>query len=184
MSLFDSLKKVAQTVAAPGPDIRKVTLSSLPSSVEEMRALPEFDRKDPFVIAALTVAAFCVYPVNKDIAIGMLNDLKGPSPLSAMDISFIRDRFMDGKDYLPHSYFEGATPDNGYEPAALIIPVKEQPNSRDAENTITLYLISGGADSPRPITLRQKPSTGEWFLWEFRGILAGIRVPKSQDPWA
>ena len=42
---------------------------------------------------------------------------------------------------------------------------------------------SGGADSPRQIRLRTKPSTGEWFLWE-QFILSDIRPPKSADPWA
>ena len=46
-----------------------------------------------------------------------------------------------------------------------------------------LDIKSGGADTPRPITLRLKPSTGQWFLWE-QIILVGIRVPVSQDPWA
>ena len=48
----------------------------------------------------------------------------------------------------------------------------------------SLYLKSGGADSERPVTLRHKPSTDEWFLWNHTGILAGIRTPKSADPWA
>ena len=37
---------------------------------------------------------------------------------------------------------------------------------------------------PRPIKLRQKPSTGEWFLWEYSSPLSGIRTPAAQDPWA
>ena len=32
--------------------------------------------------------------------------------------------------------------------------------------------------------LTQKPSTGEWFLWEYSSPLSGIRIPASQDPWA
>ena len=46
----------------------------------------------------------------------------------------------------------------------------------------TRYLRSGGADSLRPIKFRNKPSTGEWFLWE-QLLLAGIREPASKDPW-
>jgi len=37
---------------------------------------------------------------------------------------------------------------------------------------------------PRPIKLRQKPSTGEWFLWEYSSPLSGIRIPAAEDPWA
>ena len=44
-------------------------------------------------------------------------------------------------------------------------------------------LKSSGADTARTITLRNKPSTGEWFLWE-QTLLAMIREPKSKDPWA
>ena len=39
---------------------------------------------------------------------------------------------------------------------------------------------SGGADSPRQVVLRSKPSTGQWFLWD-QFLLSGIRKPKSQD---
>jgi hypothetical protein len=33
------------------------------------------------------------------------------------------------------------------------------------------------------VTLRLKPSTGQWFLWD-QMLLAGIREPKSKDAWA
>ena len=45
-----------------------------------------------------------------------------------------------------------------------------------------LLVRSGGADSPREIVLRQR-GDGKWFLWD-QFLLAGIRVPKSEDPWA
>ena len=147
--------------------------------------MPEAALTDPYTVAALGVAALCAFPKDRAACYAMLNFLRGPRPLSPMDESFIRDRFMDGKDYLPRSYFEGATPANDYTPAQpLTVAVKEQSNSREQEGYVTLYLFSGGADSPRPVTLRNKPSTGQWFLWEFPGLLSGIREPKSQNPWA
>ena len=162
------------------------TFAALPKTADELRALPEADMKDPFAVAALAIAALCAYPGDKKAAIEMLNALKGPSKLSPMDEQFIRDRFMD-KDYVPRSYFKGAKPENNYradEP--FTIEVQEAVHSRDqeAEGYLTLYLQSGGADSARPIKLRTKPSTGEWFLWEFSGILAGIRIPAAEDAWA
>lgn len=36
---------------------------------------------------------------------------------------------------------------------------------------------------PRPLKLRNKPSTGQWFLWE-QQLLTGIRIPEEADPWA
>ena len=47
----------------------------------------------------------------------MLNWLRGPRPMNGQDISFLNDRFRDGKTYLPFTYFAGATPDNSYTPS-------------------------------------------------------------------
>ena len=93
----------------------------------------------------------------------------------------------DGKDYLGPSYFAGAVPANDYTPASpWAITVEAQVHSRDqlSEGYIKLFVASGGADSPRGVTLRTKPSTGEWFIWEFSSVLSGIRAPLAKDDWA
>ena len=47
------------------------------------------------------------------------------------------------------------------------------------------YLPLAYFDGATPqVKLRQKPSTGEWFLWEYSSPVSGIRIPASQDPWA
>ena len=115
----------------------------------------------------------------------MLEYLRGPRPLSNMDKQFIADRFRD-KDYVPRSYFDGATPANNYEPTQpLTLRFFESPYSRTniGEGYLTLYIRSGGADGPRELKLRTKPSTGQWFLWE-QMLLSGIREPVGADPWA
>ncbi len=171
--------------AAAQPVYKSVTLSSLPETVEAMKAMPEFDRKDPYKVAAFTVAALCRFPGSKDDCYAMINDLKGPEPISVRDKQFINDRFMDGKDYIPRSYFAGAVPGNDYKPSKpYSLQIKEQSNSRETDGYISLYLTSGGADNPRLIKLRQKKSTGEWFLYQFEFLLGGIRIPTSQDKWA
>lgn len=47
-----------------------------------------------------------------------------------------------------------------------------------------VFLKTAGADQARPMKLRQKESTGEWFLWEYSSILSGIKIPAEEDPWA
>ncbi|MBQ8492200.1 MAG: hypothetical protein IJ536_06700, partial [Acidaminococcaceae bacterium] len=82
------------------------------------------------------------------------------------------------------SYFDGATPDNNYTPSMpYTVTVSETPYSYQNENYAQLWIRSGGADNPRPVTMRLKPSTGEWYLWEYAGLLAGIRIPAKDDPW-
>jgi hypothetical protein len=113
----------------------------------------------------------------------MIDFLMGPKNISNYDRQFYRDR-LSGKSYLPNSYFAGATPENNYTPTLpLTVEVTENPYSYDQEGYAKLYIASGGADSPRPLVLRLKPSTGEWFLWE-QLLLADIRKPVAGDPWA
>ena len=98
------------------------------------------------------------------------------------DKSFIKDRFMDGKDYVPRSYFFGATPQNDYTPESYRITVSENPYSYTNEGYAKLFIRSGGADSPREVLLR-KAKDGKWYLWE-QYLLSDIRQPESANPWA
>ncbi|MBO4689144.1 MAG: hypothetical protein J5636_11615 [Clostridiales bacterium] len=193
MGLFDNIQNAVSGAANAfgggngGGQLQRKTVvfQEMPETLEQMMALPEAKMKDPFDVAALTVAALCVWPSNKEESIRMLNFLKGPQPLSPMQISFIADRFRDA-DYVPRSYLKGATPQNNYMPQRpYSVEIYELAHSRDnfSQGYITLNLNSGGADSPRQIQLRTKPSTGDWFLWE-QFILVGIRVPDQANPWA
>ena len=162
----------------------QVTFESLPKTLDELKALPQAALTRPEDTAALTIAALCVYPTDPAASIAMLDFLRGPRPLSPMEQQFIRDRFMDGRDYLARSYFDGATPDNGYTPTQpFTLTFSDSASPMAEEGYRKLDIRSGGADSPRQVMLRLKPSTGQWFLWE-QYLLSQIRIPTSADPWA
>ena len=186
MSIFDSLKNGAQAApdaSQPAQGSFTFTFDALPESVDEMKALSEAALDTPYKTAALTVCALCAYAAAPEIGREMLNFLKGPAPLSQYEISFLNDRFRDGK-HVPFSYFAGAVPENDYTPSQpFSVTVFFNPYSFQNEGRATLHLNSGGADSPRQIKLRLKPSEGKWYLEE-QMILVGIRTPKSADPWA
>lgn len=98
------------------------------------------------------------------------------------EISFIRDRFR-AKDYVPRSYFSGAIPQNDYTPQQpYTIRVIADHNSFLTQGMAKLFIPSGGADSPRPIQLREAKD-GKWYLWE-QFLLTDIRQPESANPWA
>jgi len=161
----------------------QVVFPSLPISLSMLQALPEASLKEPYYAAALVIPALCLWPTNREEAIQMINFLKGPQPLSKFDLQFIADR-LRGNEYVPLSYFEGAKPENGYQPQSPhTVAVSTVPTSFATEGHAQLYLRSGGADSPRPVKLRRKPSTGQWFLTE-QMLLAQIRKPTALDPWA
>ena len=182
-ALADALQDAAAELARKS---YTVMFETLPQSLAELQALPEAALTEPHHAAALSVAALCVYPQNRQAAEEMLHFLQGPRGLTGYDKQFLADRFMDGKDYVPRSYFAGALPENGYTPKQpYSITFFENPHSRQniAEGYITLWVRSGGADSPREVKLRNKPSTGQWFLWE-QLLLADIRKPAELDEWA
>ncbi len=156
--------------------------SALPQNVEELKALWAHWGSAPEHTAAFSIAAFCRYPQSREDSLAMIDLLRGPDPMSEADRQFIADRFRD-KDYVPRSYFAGAVPDNDYTPAEpYTLTVTADAHSYDTENTARLFVQSGGADSPRPITLRLAKD-GNWYLWEYSSILVGIRLPASEDPW-
>ena len=188
MSIFDKLKKSAMdavkgAASSIGNKSETFTFAALPESLAEMQALPEASLDDPYKTAALTVCAICAYAADKTIGLEMLNWLRGPRPLGGGEISFLNDRFRDGKTYVPFSYFKGATPENDYTPTVpYTITIESNPYSDVNEGYKKLFVRSSGADAPREIVLRKK-ADGQWLLWD-QIILVGIREPKSADPWA
>ena len=156
---------------------------ALPDSLTAMQALPEAVLDDPYKTAALTVCALCAYAKDETAGVDMLNWLRGPRPLGGVERSFLKDRFRDGKTYVPFSYFKGAVPENDYTPdKPFTLTVESNLYSDANEGYKKLFVRSGGADHPREIVLRMK-GDGRWLLWD-QMILVGIRDPKSADPWA
>jgi hypothetical protein len=199
MSIFDSLKRqvksqlkreatkivkdAAQNIGKGRNRSETFSFSAMPANVEQLKNLPEASLDSAFKTTALTVLALCRYETDPSAALEMLDFLKGPEQVSTYEKQFIAER-MKGKGYKARSFLAGATPENGYQPTTpYTITVSENPYSFDNENWATLYVTSSGADDPRPIKLRKKPSTGQWFLNDIQ-CLADIRVPVAEDPWA
>jgi hypothetical protein len=160
-----------------------VPISSFPASLAEFCAMPRMDLTRPENTAAMLICALDLYCRDREAGIAAVNALRGPRPMSPFEVQFLRDRLSD-KPYLPRAYCLGAAPANNYAPAApLTVAVQEDPAPQYApEGYKRVFLKTAGADSPRPVTLR--PKDGKWYLWEYAGVLAGIRVPVEEDPWA
>ena len=199
MSIFDSLKRqvksqlkreasklvndAVQNIGKGRNHSETFSFSALPMRLDDLKALPEASLDSAFKTTALTILALCRYEQDQAAALEMLDFLKGPEEVSTYEKQFIQER-LRGKEYKARSFLAGATPENSYQPTVpYTITVSENPYSFDNENWATLYVTSGGADNPRPIKLRKKPSTGQWFLNDIQ-CLSDIRVPTAEDPWA
>ncbi len=161
----------------------QVRFQTLPTTADAFRSMPEFGFATPFQVAALLIVAIHAYPENKDECYNMIDALKGPQKLSAMDKQFIRDRMMGKSEYIGKAYFSGATPENNYTPTVpYTVVVEESIHTYAEEGYAKVFIPTTGADTPRPVILRKKGE--QWFLWEFPGLLSDIRKPKADDPWA
>ena len=97
--------------------------------------------------------------------------------MNDFDKQFLKDR-LRGKEYLPRAYFYGANSQKNYEPS-VPYTIEIDRDLHPAETGYQKYFIrTAGADSPRPVTLRQKGS--DCFLYEYSSILSGIRLPRKQ----
>lgn len=177
-------KAVSNAVTKAQTKEYKVVFNILPKNLEEMKALPEATLKEPYYAAALALAALLQFKDNKEACFEMLEFLNGPTELSTFTKSFISEHLGEA-DYIPKSYFEGSSPDNDYTPKEpYTCTIYKTSISEDIdEGYMRLFVNSSGADSPREIRMRKKPSTGEWFVAELY-LFAGIRKPKSANPWA
>lgn len=166
---------------------KKFKFDKIPHTVEELKALDNCKLTDYFATGAMTVLMLNVWAEDPVAGEAMLEYLNGPYTVDDGDRQFIAGQFMDNRNFIPRSYFKGATPDNNYTPAQPFeLEIIENSYSKENydDGYITLYCASGGADSPRNFSLRCKKSTGEWFINDFRALLASIRKPKEQDEWA
>ena len=178
------ITKAAKAAAANAQSKRETfTFSALPTSLAELQALPEADLSTPFKTAALVVAALNNFENDRTATIDMLDWLSGPREVSTHEQQFLRDQ-LGGKMYVIRSYFAGTSPENNYTPTQpYSVTIFDDPYSYQNEGMAKLDITSSGADSPRQVLLRLKPSEGKWYLYE-NYLLSGIRIPKSQDVWA
>ncbi len=158
-------------------------LNNLPTTLQEFQSLSQAALATPEQTCIMLLCALHLYVADKDTGISALNVIRGPRPMTPYDTQFLRDRLYD-KPYLPLAYFQGATPQNNYQPdIPYMLDIRSDSRPQDVESGyIRVFLKTTGADSPRPIKLRQKGN--QWFLWEYSSILTGIRIPVEKDPWA
>ncbi len=167
-----------------GNSTRTVPIPLLPQNIEQLMQMPYATLVNEFEVAALTVAVLCNYCQNPQATVEMLNYLRGPRPLSTLEVQFLRDR-LSGKPYKMLSYLNGTSPQNNYTPSMpLGVTIVTTPTSVTQPDMIRLFIRSSGADSLRELDLRRKPSTGQWFLWSHVGLMPDVRIPVNQDPWA
>jgi len=166
---------------ATGKGTQSLVFQSLPATLAEFQTLPQAQMQSPYETAAMFVVALSIFPQNRDASVAMINFLKGPEQLNLRELSFLKEQVTA---HLSRSYFAGATPQNDYAPSQpYTVVVSDNSYSFPDQTSAKLLVQCGGADSPRPISLRLAKD-GKWYLWDHTALLSGIRQPESSNPWA
>ena len=110
----------------------QVVIQKIPENLQEFEILAAKGRQ-PEHICALFLCALALFDRDKDAGFAAMNLLRVPKPMTQYDCQFLRDR-LRGKVYLPLAYFEGATPENGYQPCLPYkLNVLADPRPQDIE---------------------------------------------------
>ena len=189
MGVFDKIKNQANNVTNVTSQVagkvtggrKSIEFKTLAATLAKFTALPQAGLKSPYDTAAMMVVALNCYLQNKDEAVAMINYLKGPAPLVPRELNLIKMQLVN---YLARSYFSGATPKNDYKPTLpYTVVIGDNTSSYSSEGYAKLFVNCGGADTPRPVTMRLAKD-GKWYLDEFSSLLLGCRKPESTNPWA
>ena len=165
----------------------RITYEKIIDSVEEMKSI---SKENEFEVAGLVVHALANYVNDREKSLDMIQVLMDENiqPMSNLFKSQIDDRMRQNNKagYIAKSYFEGSIPGNNYTPSMpLTIDVETNPYTYENQGYARMLLKSGGADSNRIITLR-KTKDNRWLLYSdsIMGLLADIRKPEEENPWA
>lgn len=158
----------------------KYLFSRFPAELTDFCSLNQAMMKTPFDTAYMTFLALCMFKTNPRTGIEMLSYVRGTFHFSEKEKVEIRTA-LDGKEYIPYSFFEGAYPYNNYQPLRPYkLEICEMPYSFSEDGYAKLAVQSSGAEEPRTITLRQK--NGRWFFWD-QDLLGDIIKPALADSW-
>jgi len=171
--------------------LQSVQVGQLPQSTEEFIVLRDRIAQAPQGGAAMMIVALLVYAEDEDIGWQCLSAAvdrerleEGPRGyrgrrLRASDARLIESQ-VGKQPYLPRSYVEGATPENGYRLPAVPyeLAFSANPYSGDPDSgTYKVFSSCSGASSPRPITVRRN-ERGLWKAYEWSSLLVGVMKPE------
>jgi hypothetical protein len=170
-----------------------VQIPSLPAAIEEFLELRDRVATSPEGGAAMMVVALLAYADGEQLGqecltcavarTRLVDGTKGYKGRQLSNASLQRIRAqIRGRDYVARSYISGTTPEDGYQlsGAPYTIECLRNVHSGDpASGKCKVFVVSSGADSPRPVTLARNEN-GIWKAIEWSSLIVGVQPP-SED---
>jgi len=169
-----------------------VQITSVPTSVEEFLAQRTKVATTPEGGAVMMVVALMVYANDEKTGLQCLTVatdqsrlMDGPKgykgrQLANNNLQRIRLQ-ISGKEYLPSSYVQGTSPQNGYRlpNPPYGFACSSNPYSGDASSgTYKVFVATSGAPTPRPVTVKVNDK-GIWKASEWSSLIVGVQPPAA-----
>ncbi len=175
-----------------GPGMIVVQASNIPQSVTAFEQVQQQIGSDPHGAAALFVMAFKLYQVNpqegfKCMITGLHGDAIRPvrdaneqsyngMAMLSQEISLMNRQLSD-YPYIANAYFRGTNAANRYvlPQPPYFIDFGASFSGSEASGSIRLFVLTEGADSPRPVTVKKEGPL--WKVSEFSSLLLQVKRP-------
>jgi hypothetical protein len=166
----------------------KISVDKIPTTPEEFISLRDKIATTPEGGAVAFVVATIMYVNNPTVgrqAIIIQSDKNLLSPsekgYKGFDLSSSSDflvKQLDQKKYIPNSYVLGTSNAKAYDLGAAPYKFDLSTNqfSKGTDGTMKIFVACSGADTPRPVTLRQNDK-GVWKAAEYSSLFVGVRAP-------
>lgn len=174
-----------------------VSIDSIPSTIEEFVAMRDQVAVTPSGGTAMFVVAMMNY--TKDEALGLQcftailvndgstlkDDPKGYGGKSPASSAMYLIGMLKKAPYVPNSYINGTTVDDGYALPAAPYSITLSTNKYSMQNIekgeCKVFVATTGGNMPRPVTLVMN-NKGIWKVKEFSSLVVGLsKVPVNND---
>ena len=172
--------------------MEKITINSMPSTIEEFVQLRDQIAQKPEGGAAIFLLAMKIFVENEQLGRQCLvvaadrnslqegNDYKGYSLLRSQ-MSLLSSQ-LSKNPKIPNSYIEGATPENNYSVSLPFVYTfsRQKYSGDESEGVIKIFVKCYGADTDRPIQLRRN-NRGLWKATNWSSVIVGVKSPPVDD---
>lgn len=176
-------------LCSPVLQAQELQIPSIPSDLDAFLELRDDLAQTPQGGAAIFVTAMLMYEQDKELGLQAFtialdrnllsknqSGYKGFVPKRSFQ-SNLRSYFAP-RSYIGRSYVKGTSPEKGYTlpDAPYRMQLSTNIHSEQSDGSMRVFIKSSGADSPRPVTLKQN-NRGLWKVTNYSSLFMGMRRP-------
>ena len=163
--------------------LASIQIDQYPASVADFLALRARLGGSPAGAATALIVALTCFVQEPQVGQACLEATIHPNRLADGQLPRVTYQFMweqlSQAPYIVRSYVYGTRPENGYQlppPPYQFHFFRNRLSEEQGDDTYKLFVHCTGADTARPVTMRQTEN-GQWLALEWSTLIVGVREP-------